>query len=48
MIYCTKFGYNPTTHTLDKFHEVKQGEVFENVPTYKNNCNFELIDKYEK
>ncbi len=31
MIYCTKFGYNPTKRTLDEFPEVKQGEEFENV-----------------
>ena len=31
MIYCTKFGYNPTIRTLDEFPEVKQGEEFENV-----------------
>lgn len=28
MIYCTKFSYNPTIHTLDKFPEVKEGEEF--------------------
>jgi len=31
MIYCTKFGYNPTSRTLEEFPEVKQGEVFDNV-----------------
>jgi len=31
MIYCTKFGYNPTIRTLEEFPEVKQGEEFENV-----------------
>lgn len=28
MIYCTKFSYNPTIHTLDGFPEVKAGEGF--------------------
>ena len=31
MIYCTKFGYNPTIRTLEEFPEVKQREEFENV-----------------
>lgn len=31
MIYCTKFGYNPTIHTLDEFPEVKQGEEYNDV-----------------
>ena len=31
MIYCTRFGYNPTIRTLEEFPEVKQGEEFENV-----------------
>ena len=31
MIYCTKFGYNPTIHTLEEFPEVKQREGFKNV-----------------
>lgn len=28
MIYCSKFGYNPTIHTLDEFPEVTKGEEF--------------------
>ena len=28
MIYCSKFSYNPTIHTLDEFPEVTQGEEF--------------------
>lgn len=31
MIYCTKFGYNPTIHTLEEFPEVIQGEEFNDV-----------------
>ncbi len=27
-IYCSKFRYNPTIHTLDEFPEVEQGEEF--------------------
>ena len=28
MIYCSKFSYSPTIHTLDEFPEVKKGEEF--------------------
>jgi len=28
MIYCSKFSYNPTIHTLAEFPEVKKGEEF--------------------
>jgi hypothetical protein len=31
MIYCTKFGYNPTIHTLEEFLEVKKGEEYNDV-----------------
>jgi hypothetical protein len=31
MIYCTKFGYNPTIHTLEEFPEVNKGEEYNNV-----------------
>lgn len=31
MIYCSKFSYNPTIHTLDEFPEVKEGEEFNDV-----------------
>jgi len=31
MIYCTKFGYNPTIHTLEEFPEVKKGEEYNDV-----------------
>lgn len=31
MIYCTKFGYNPTVKTLDEFADADNGKVFENV-----------------
>jgi len=30
MIYCSKFSYNPTIHTLDEFPEVKKGKEFNN------------------
>ena len=30
MIYCQKFGFNPTIKTLGEFEEVTEGEVFEN------------------
>ena len=29
MIYCSKFGYNPTIHTLEDFPEVKEGKVID-------------------
>lgn len=28
MIYCSRFSYNPTIHTLDEFPEVKNGNEF--------------------
>jgi len=31
LIYCTKFSYNPTIHTLDEFPEVQEGKVFNDV-----------------
>lgn len=31
MIYCTKFGYNPTVKTLDEFADADKGNVFEKV-----------------
>jgi len=30
MIYCQKFGFNPTIKTLGEFEEVTESEVFEN------------------
>lgn len=29
MIYCSKFGYNPTIHTLEDFPEIKDGKEIE-------------------
>ncbi len=29
MIYCSKFGYNPTIHTLEDFPSVSEGQVFQ-------------------
>ena len=31
MIYCSKFSYNPTIHTLDEFPEVEKGEEYNDV-----------------
>lgn len=30
MIYCEKFGYDPTVKTLEEFEEIAEGEIFEN------------------
>ena len=33
LIYCNRFGYQPTIKTLDEAQEVKEGSSFENVQT---------------